>query len=99
MLQDPTDCAMLKEIVWHRLANCPQGATFLASLGEQARPCDLVHAMKAEVTASPSSTGPRSFLHLLVLLGFPGGAGDKEPPCCQCGDVRDVGSIPAPGRS
>ena len=34
-----------------------------------------------------------------MTLGFPGGAGGKEP-ACQCWlDIRDVGSVPGSGRS
>ena len=31
-------------------------------------------------------------------MGFPGGASDKEP-ACQCGDLRNTGSIPGSRRS
>ena len=31
-------------------------------------------------------------------MGFPGGASSKEPTC-NAGDIRDIGSIPALGRS
>ena len=32
------------------------------------------------------------------MRGFPGGASGKES-ACQCGDLRDTGSIPGSGRS
>ena len=33
-----------------------------------------------------------------IYFGFPGGASGKEPPA-NAGDIRDVGWIPALGRS
>ena len=39
-----------------------------------------------------------SCLPYLFILGFPGGASDKEPPV-NVGDARDAGSIPRSGRS
>ena len=37
-------------------------------------------------------------LKYIYYWGFPSGASGKEL-ACQCGDVRDVGSIPGSGRS
>ena len=36
--------------------------------------------------------------HLDLPLGFPDGSMIKNPPA-NAGDIRDVGSIPGPGRS
>ena len=85
--------------MWHRLATCPQGATFLSLPGEQAWPCDLVNAMKAEVTVSPPVLAPevshtyQSYWASQVVLVI------KNLPAASVGDVRDVGSIPGLGRS
>ena len=38
------------------------------------------------------------FTHLHTTLGFPGGAGVKNPPA-NTGDTGDAGSIPGSGRS
>ena len=42
--------------------------------------------------------GKQFYGGVYYLLGFPGGAGGKEP-VCQCGDIRDTGLIPGSGRS
>ena len=40
------------------------------------------------------------YTHTYIYIGFPGGAGGKEPMCqYNAGDIRDIGLIPGLGRS
>ena len=36
-------------------------------------------------------------MHVLLIVGFPGGSDDNEYPC-NVGDTRDTGSVPGLGR-